>query len=312
MRKRIQNTIAESRMTLPVTILIVALIWAFKGVTDDDAYYKMAFLSISTYLMVELNNRNALIRVYSRMVSCSFAILTTAIAVIPVDMYALCVQTCFLGTYSMLFKCYQDKRSQGYVYFAFLFLGIASLFFIQIVFFIPVLWILIASNLMALSWKSLGASLLGVLTPYWIWSGYCLFTGDIFPLIEHIQTISVFERPFMYEITDMRIPVTSAYIVILSVIGIVHFFRNSYKDKIRIRMIYEFVITMNILILVFTVLQPQHANFLLCLFVIHTSILIAHFLTLTHTWQTNFVFMLILILTTALINYNLWIFSLIS
>ena len=93
MRKRIQNTIAESRMTLPVTILIVAIIWAFNGVVDNNVYYKLAFLSVSTYLMVELNNRNALIRVYSRMVSCSFAILTTAIAVTLIDVSALCVQT---------------------------------------------------------------------------------------------------------------------------------------------------------------------------------------------------------------------------
>ncbi len=299
-------------MTLPVTILIVAIIWAFNGVVDNNVYYKLAFLSVSTYLMVELNNRNALIRVYSRMVSCSFAILTTAIAVTLIDVSALCVQTCMLGTYSMLFRCYQDKRSQGYVYFAFLFLGIASLSFIQILFFIPFLWLLTATNLMALSWKSWGASLIGVLTPYWIWMGYGLFSGDLNPLIQHLQTITVFQQPFLYEITDTRIPVTFVFVIVLSIIGVVHFLRNSYKDKIRIRMIYEFIITMNIVILAFVVLQPQHAIHLLCLFVIHTAILIAHFITLTHTWQTNIFFVLLLILTTALINYNIWIFSLIS
>ena len=76
--KTFQNKIAVSRFSLPVTATLIAMIWVAVGLVQGDIWTELAFALASTLLMVELNNRNALMRTYSRMVSCSFLTLITA------------------------------------------------------------------------------------------------------------------------------------------------------------------------------------------------------------------------------------------
>lgn len=76
-KKRLQNKIAASRFSLPVTATLAALVWVAVGFIMDNIWAQFAFTIISTLLMVELNNRNSLMRTYSRMVSCSFLVLIT-------------------------------------------------------------------------------------------------------------------------------------------------------------------------------------------------------------------------------------------
>ena len=67
-KKRIQNKIAASRFSLPVTATLAALVWVAVGFMQYNIWVEFAFTIISTFLMVELNNRNSLMRTYSRMV----------------------------------------------------------------------------------------------------------------------------------------------------------------------------------------------------------------------------------------------------
>jgi len=76
--KRVQNVISESRLTLPVVATYGMGTWAAAGLFHEQWWIQLACFAISTYLMIELNNSNALIRIYSRMVSCSFIILSSA------------------------------------------------------------------------------------------------------------------------------------------------------------------------------------------------------------------------------------------
>ena len=70
MIRRLQNQIAESRWALPLTAIYGAAIVVLLGAVERQMWAQTALLALSTLLMVELNNANALIRIYSRMVSC--------------------------------------------------------------------------------------------------------------------------------------------------------------------------------------------------------------------------------------------------
>ena len=89
-------------------------------------------------------------------------------------------------------------------------------------------------------------------------------------------------------------------------IGIVHYSRLGYQDKTRTRLLHEIFITVDIVSILFLALQPQYYAILLSIIIVNTSPLIAHFLTLTHTWLTNIAFHLIIVITLALIAYNVW------
>ena len=94
-------------------------------------------------------------------------------------------------------------------------------------------------------------------------------------------------------------------VVLLAVIGIIHYMRNSYQDKIRTRMIFEMFITVDILSFVFIILQPQHFDNLLPIIIVNTSCLFAHYVALTRIWLTNVTFIVMCLATLGLTIFNL-------
>ncbi|MCD8291907.1 MAG: hypothetical protein LUC91_10460 [Prevotella sp.] len=304
--KRIQNKIAESRFSLAVMIVYGLGIWFLKGFLEQQLYLQLLFFAVSVYLMVELNNSNLLIRIYSRMVSCSFLALTCISAFILDSPNVLAVQLCMVASYSIMFRCYQDKNTPGKMFYAFLFIGLASTQFIQVLFFVPILWVLIGTKLIAFSFKTFFATILGLIVPYWFLVGYYFFIDDIETLMWHFISIAQFEPLLQYMELDLHIVITFVFILILSIIGIVHFLNNSLKDKIRTRVYYEIFIIMDIATAVFIVLQPHFADYLISLMIIPTSALLAHYIALTSTKVTNITFKVIVILILALTVYNLW------
>ena len=103
--------------------------------------------------------------------------------------------------------------------------------------------------------------------------------------------------------------VTFVFVIITATTGTIHYLRTSFNDKIRIRMLYNCFIVMNILSTSYLIAQPQHYDFLMRMIVINTSPLIAHFIALTHTRVTNISFCIITISALLLTAYNLWISS---
>lgn len=307
--KRIQNRIAESRYTLPVAIAIAAVLWYLSGLTVTPLYLSFGMAVISTLIMMEINNGNALIRIYSRTVSSSFLLMLTAATFLLPNISAIAAGFCYVLFCMFFFRAYQEKTSPGKVFHAFLYLGITSIFFIQILFFVPVLWLLMTFNLMAMSHRNFWASIVGLLTPYWFTIPFWLLTKDFYAIVNHFSQIAVFQPLLHYEHLSIPQIVTFAFVVVVAIIGIVHFVRKSFLDKIRTRMLYTFFIVMTLLIVVFMILQPQHFEFLLVLLIVHVSPLIAHYLSLTNTRLTNITFFVLVILLTALTAYNLWSFS---
>ena len=97
--------------------------------------------------------------------------------------------------------------------------------------------------------------------------------------------------------------------LLLTIIGTVHFIRQHHNDKIRIRQLYGFFIWMNLATALMLALQPQHYDFLIRMMFVCTAPVIGHFLALTHTKLTNIAFFLLVIITLVITGYNLWMSS---
>lgn len=306
MIKRTQNRIAESRWALPICAAYTLLICIISGLFAEGIWVQLALTAVATLLMVELNNRNSLIRIYSRMVSCSFLVLTMMTPHKIESTEGCIVSMCFVAFYLALFHAYQDKKATVYVLWAFTAIGIASTVWIQILLFVPVLWVLTGTNILALSLRTFVASIMGILLPYWFISAYYIYMGDITPLVNHVVAIAEFGQPFEFYNCSINDLLPLGFIALLAITGSIHFLRTSYMDKIRTRMIYEMFITMTIATVVLIILQPQHANIATHMLIISTAPLIGHFLALTSTKITNIAslaFMAIALVITAL---NLW------
>ena len=257
--------------------------------------------------MMELNNSNALIRIYSRMVSCSFIALAVMAYFLFVDIKCGIVQTCFIAFYLFLFSTYQSRASVGRVFYAFAMLGLASIYYVQILYFVPVIWVLMATNIMNGCARIYVASLLGLLVPYWFAAGYYAFTGQLSLFDDHFSVLLSFEPQSAWLDVPLVQIVTIGFVALLAIVGMVNFRINNYRDKIRTRMLFDFFSVMIVFTLIFMVFQPTNMHFLLAILIVSASPLIGHFISLTNSLVTNLVFCLMLVATLALTVCNVWI-----
>lgn len=304
--KRFQNRVAESRIALPVTGVYAFAVCALGGLFTEQLWVQFVLLAVSSFLMMELNNVNALIRIYSRMVSCSFLVLAVMSQYLVVDVRCGIVQACFIAFYLFLFSAYQDNRAMGRVFYAFLMLGIASTMFVQILFFVPVVWVLLCTNLMVRSFRAFVSSLFGLLVPYWFMVAYYLYIDDVDPLLDHFLQIAQFGPVLGWMDMPVSHILTAAYVAILAVVGMIHFRLNNYKDKIRTRMLFEIFSVLALAAIVFMILQPQHIDYLLALLIVSTSPMIGHYIALTNTFITNISFYVMLVVALIITCVNLW------
>lgn len=304
--KRFQNRVAESRIALPVTGVYAFAVCALGGLFTEQLWVQFVLLAVSSFLMMELNNVNALIRIYSRMVSCSFLVLAVMSQYLVVDVRCGIVQACFIAFYLFLFSAYQDNRAMGRVFYAFLMLGIASTMFVQILFFVPVVWVLLCTNLMVRSFRAFVSSLFGLLVPYWFMVAYYLYIDDVDSLLDHFLQIAQFGPVLGWMDMPVSHILTAAYVAILAVVGMIHFRLNNYKDKIRTRMLFEIFSVLALAAIVFIILQPQHIDYLLALLIVSTSPMIGHYIALTNTFITNISFYVMLVVTLIITCVNLW------
>lgn len=304
--KRFQNRVAESRIALPVTGVYAFAVCALGGLFTEQLWVQFVLLAVSSFLMMELNNVNALIRIYSRMVSCSFLVLAVMSQYLVVDVRCGIVQACFIAFYLFLFSAYQDNRAMGRVFYAFLMLGIASTMFVQILFFVPVVWVLLCTNLMVRSFRAFVSSLFGLLVPYWFMVAYYLYIDDVDSLLDHFLQIAQFGPVLGWMDMPVSHILTAAYVAILAVVGMIHFRLNNYKDKIRTRMLFEIFSVLALAAIVFMILQPQHIDYLLALLIVSTSPMIGHYIALTNTFITNISFYVMLVVTLIITCVNLW------
>lgn len=305
--KRLQNRIAESRFALPVAAIYALLVCLANHLVGQSLWAQLFLLALSTLLMVQLNNINALIRIYSRMVSCSFLVLTAMVTFLFPQTEEALVALFFIGFLLIICYAYQDPLAAGTVFYAFCCLGLASMFFVHILLLVPIFWIVLAFFIMAFSARTFIASILGLLTPYWLsllWYG---FNGEMDWYGSHFLKLANFSVPFDFSVWNIHQLVPFLFIVFLALVSVVHFFQTSYNDKIRTRMIFEMLVVLDASMVLFLMLQPGHYDPLIRLVIITTAPLIGRSLALSNSRFSNVAFIVVCVVTLGITFWNLWI-----
>lgn len=307
MVKRLQNRIAQSRWALPITIIYGLVVCLTVELMGYGQWMTFALLLVATLMMAELNNGYSLIRIYSRMVSCSFMVMITMSLTLFESVTVAVVMVAFIAFLLLIFRAYQNPGAVGWVFYAFVALGISSIVFSKSLLFVPVLWVIMAVNLLCFSPRTLIASLLGIITPYWFVAAWLIYQGNISYLGTHFLSALQFGTPFQFSILNIHQLLTFAFVLVLAVIGAVHFFLYSYQDRIRIRLMYETFVVLDACAVIFAILQPQYFDEMLGMSIVTTATLIGHFLALTHSRLSNITMFVLAGVTLALTIFNLWL-----
>jgi len=307
MVKRLQNRIAQSRWALPITIIYGLVVCLTVELMGYGQWMTFALLLVATLMMAELNNGYSLIRIYSRMVSCSFMVMITMSLTLFESVTVAVVMVAFIAFLLLIFRAYQNPGAVGWVFYAFVALGISSIVFSKSLLFVPVLWVVMAVNVLCFSPRTLIASLLGIITPYWFVAAWLIYQGNISYLGTHFLSALQFGTPFQFSILNIHQLLTFAFVLVLAVIGAVHFFLYSYQDRIRIRLMYETFVVLDACAVIFAILQPQYFDEMLGMSIVTTATLIGHFLALTHSRLSNITMFVLAGVTLALTIFNLWL-----
>ncbi|MCR5820437.1 MAG: hypothetical protein K6F94_05780 [Bacteroidaceae bacterium] len=97
---------------------------------------------------------------------------------------------------------------------------------------------------------------------------------------------------------------SSLFILLMGFIAFVHYIRNSYDDKISVRMEFYTLLLLQATLTLWMFLAPASWATLFPLLVLVSAPTIAHFFTFTHTWLTNAWFVLCFLIWAFLLLLN--------
>jgi len=309
MIKRLQNRIAESRYTLPITAFYSIIIWLIAGLVSQQWWIQFGCFVMSAWMMMMLNKENLLIRIYSRLVSSTYLVLTCAAVFLFASRACAIMQMGAAISLYLLWHCYQDREAVGWTFYTFLSLGIGSIMESQVLYYLPIFWIMMAWFTYSLSWRTFFASILGLLTPYWFCLPYYAFQGEncLDILLSHLSTLLDIASLPDYSVLNITKIVYLGFLVILMVIGSFHFITTSYRDTIRVRQIYFSFIMIAAFSLFLVLIQPHCYDMVIHVLILAISPMIAHFFALTHSRFTNILFICTLTIILIFTGYHLWI-----
>ena len=302
MRNRFQYHIATGRLTLPVAIILSVILWII-GFNDKMEAVSFLIGGLVTYLLVELNTSFALIRSRSSLPSALFAVLYSASLFLHEYGKGECwILLLFMGSLYCLLRSYESKNAPAYIFHAFLWLAIASLIKPGIILSAPLL--LITMSLRALSTQTFFAGIIGLCTPYWIITGYDIYS-DSSPMI-----YTWFDNILKWDIDTYRnIPlqhlITTGCVLLLSAVSGIYSITTSQSDKVKNRIIISAINTIGIYETILIIAQPVMLKSVLPIIITMCALLYGYIM-IQKSNRFTYIFMIVSFVVTALMAvYNI-------
>ncbi len=307
-RKRFQNKVAASGVTLPAAAVLATLSWWVHGEADSHLLGGWLLCAVTTAIVAETNNAYSLIRIRTRLTSVVFLL---GLAVMPwVHPFgnAGVAMACVAGSLYFLFRTYQLTEPVGDTFRAHLLLGIGSLLFPPLPVLVPFYLLCMGFYLRSLGLRAFVAALLALVLPYWFWAAGCLYLEDFGPLTAHFET---FALPTWQDVAALTtLPLQQKLVwgctTLFTLVSTVYYLRTYYNDKIRTRMFCYILICQFFVLEVLLCLQPQYFVEWLALLHLTGSFLTSHYFAVTRSRLTNLLFILTLFIWVALAALSLY------
>ena len=311
--RRFQTLITTGHFTLPVAIVLSIFCWisAVCFLDSPNGHWMERFAGFILYgfigyLLIELNNVYAIIRMRASVQTAAFFLLVSACPSIQSLSTDFLAYILLLLALFFLFRSYQKTAASTDLYATFACLGLSSMILPSLCWLAPVFWIG-AYGFQSLTFKSFLASLVGWLLPYWFLFGHAYFHEQMhlfyapFQQMVHIWPIDFHFQP--WEIA------TEAYLFILYLVSASHCLIARYEDKIRTRCYLHFLIFFTCCLFLYILIQPHLFLQLLPLQLIGISFLSGHLFALTNTRSSNLFFISTLLGLCLLFSFNVWTLS---
>ena len=213
---------------------------------------------------------------------------------------------CLILAIYQLFISYHDPEARSKAYNTALLIGIGSLLWIHLLWFLPLFWIGMYS-FRSLTPRTFAASLLGVGTIYWFLLGWCAWEGNFAPFT---QSFSVLFKIRLLSIGEIVLLdwIGIFAIALLTLAASINIITHDYEDTLRSRQFLSFLIMMAVWAFCLYLLYEQVSEEFLETACVPSAILIAHFFTVMRGKFIIGLFYITLVLLIALLFIRLWNF----
>lgn len=292
-RRGLRARISESDGTFVVAALLTVVVWMLGHWTDTAWWGALGMALLTTYILLETNTQCQLLRIRSRMVSSTFLLLISTQMAMH-SQWSLLLPACALVLCNLLlFRCYEQRRATGSLFYAYLFLGIACCQFPPVWLMVPVLWFCCAHYLRNMSLRGWRASILGLLLPHLYYILAMLYSGawDF----QHWTAFLQWPTPDSIPPVDRLVNI--GVMVLLFFWSIVHFSTNSFRDNTRTRMFYNTLQGELLLSLLLLIIWPPHSLQTLTLTLVAGTPFAAHYFSLSEgRWHDFWIGLWVLLL----------------
>lgn len=315
MRNRLPyNHIVESDAMLPLCAAFCIGVWAWQNVTWCGGMQLLTLLGsfvailATVYLIMETNNINQLIRIRTRMMASMWLLLVAAMPTMQLmgtPLLLALLSACF---YYCLFHCYQRTDCMGWFFHAMLCIALGSLLFPQLLLFVVPCILYMTIFMRSMTTRILGAGLAGLVVPYLLWATGCFLTDDMGPLLHHFANfwgtadhlaLSVTERPFVQQ-------VGWGVMGFYTLVGVCHYWRNNYSDKIRTRQMLYVYVSQSILLHVLLALRPDCHQAIIAILTVTCTPLLVHYFAVSRSWWCFTLFVATVMSYLLLFYVDLW------
>lgn len=208
---------------------------------------------------------------------------------------------CLILALYQLFISYHDPDSTDKAFNATLLIGIGSLLWIHILWFVPLFWIGMY-NFRCLSPRTWLASLLGLCTIYWFVLGWCVYANDFTPFSTPFHTLLKI-RPLSIIGSNWIDWLQILLLALFTLIASLNILTHEYDDNLRTRQFLSFLILSFVWSFAQFFLYEQSSEEFLEIGCVPAAILIAHLFTVKrgrylfwsfHFFLLSFILLLIL------------------
>lgn len=234
------------------------------------------------------------------------ALISASVDFIPINVASLGVFFLIVSLYE-LFTSYHYPNRVGKAFNASFLIGAGSLFWIHIVWLLPLFWYGMY-RFRSFSLKSMVASLLGIMTVYWLLLGWCVWVKDFTLLALPLESLTKFGF-FSFQISSLSHLIVPVVLLVLSVAAIINLVSTEYEDSIVTREFMWFLVKLFFFSLALYVLYGMEQEEFLQLSYVPASLLIARFVTVAHGKYYRWLFgisLLLLIVGFSLRIIELW------
>jgi hypothetical protein len=234
--------------------------WLLSTNALADNVVALVFALLLSFLIQRLNAQYSLIRTRTSLAPALFILMTSGVPELHAMHPVYPAAVFLILSIDRIFNSFNKEKIHSDAFEAGFFLAVGALFYMELAFFFPLLWIGFTIVRLQVNWRDFVLTTIGFAIPVAAAVGYYLAGGQFDDLIQIIQTNIFTSQIFLRE--GLPIQIYAGYLVVLTILGSIFLLSQYDGKKISTRKYFKvffwvFLISVTLIFVVPTVSQEM-------------------------------------------------------